>query len=53
MPQLALVLTTIIWAATFPATKRVLEQVLPGQLCRCTGYVGIKAAVREAWPKLA
>jgi aerobic-type carbon monoxide dehydrogenase small subunit (CoxS/CutS family) len=31
----------------------VVEQVLPGQLCRCTGYVGIKAAVREAWPKLA
>src|SRR2546423_12002172 len=30
----------------------VLEQVLPGQLCRCTGYVGIKAAVREAWPRL-
>ena len=29
MPQLALVLTTVIWAATFPATKRVLEQVLP------------------------
>src|SRR5881628_1781738 len=29
MHQLALVLTTVIWAATFPATKRVLEQVLP------------------------
>ena len=33
--------------------EEVLEQVLPGQLCRCTGYVGIKAAVREAWPQLA
>ena len=31
----------------------VLEQVLPGQLCRCTGYVGIRAAVREAWPELS
>ena len=29
MPQLALLLTTIIWAATFPATKLALEQVLP------------------------
>src|SRR2546427_9812588 len=29
MPQLALVLPTVIWAATLPATKRVLEQVLP------------------------
>ena len=25
---------------------------LGGHVCRCTGYVGIKAAVREAWPKL-
>ena len=30
----------------------VIEQVLPGQLCRCTGYVNIRAAVREAWPRL-
>ena len=29
MPQLALVLTTVIWAATFPATKLALDQVLP------------------------
>src|SRR5947208_2900877 len=29
MAQLALVLTTVIWAATFPATKLALEQVLP------------------------
>ncbi len=29
MPQLALALTTVIWAATFPATKLALEQVLP------------------------
>ena len=29
MPQLALLLTTVIWAATFPATKLALEQVLP------------------------
>lgn len=29
MPQLALLFTTLIWAATFPATKLALEQVLP------------------------
>ncbi|WP_447977414.1 DMT family transporter [Candidatus Nitrospira bockiana] len=29
MPQLALLLTTIIWGATFPATKAVLEQIPP------------------------
>ncbi|MGH7230067.1 MAG: DMT family transporter [Nitrospiraceae bacterium] len=29
MPQLALLLTTFIWGATFPATKAVLEQVPP------------------------
>lgn len=29
MPQLALLLTTFIWAATFPATKVALEQLPP------------------------
>jgi drug/metabolite transporter (DMT)-like permease len=29
MPQLALLLTTLIWGATFPATKAVLEQIPP------------------------
>jgi drug/metabolite transporter (DMT)-like permease len=29
MPQLALLLTTFIWGATFPATKAVLEQIPP------------------------
>lgn len=29
MPQLALVLTTFLWAATFPATKLALQQVPP------------------------
>ena len=33
--------------------EEVVDQVLPGQLCRCTGYVNIRAAVREAWPQLA
>lgn len=26
-----------------------LERVLPGHLCRCTGYVNIRAAIRDAW----
>jgi drug/metabolite transporter (DMT)-like permease len=29
MPRLALLLTTLIWGATFPATKVVLEQIPP------------------------
>lgn len=29
MPRLALLLTTVIWGATFPATKAVLEQIPP------------------------
>ncbi len=29
MPQLALVVTTLVWGATFPATKAVLEQLPP------------------------
>jgi aerobic-type carbon monoxide dehydrogenase small subunit (CoxS/CutS family) len=30
----------------------VLDQVLTGHLCRCTGYVNIRAAVRAAWDEL-
>jgi aerobic-type carbon monoxide dehydrogenase small subunit (CoxS/CutS family) len=30
----------------------LLEHVLTGHLCRCTGYVNIRAAVRAAWPEL-
>ena len=29
MPRLALLLTTLIWGATFPATKAALEQIPP------------------------
>ena len=28
MPRFALLLTTFIWGATFPATKAVLEQIV-------------------------
>jgi aerobic-type carbon monoxide dehydrogenase small subunit (CoxS/CutS family) len=30
-----------------------LEAVLGGHLCRCTGYVNIRAAIRDAWPEIA
>ncbi len=29
MPQLALLLTTVVWGATFPATKAALDQISP------------------------
>ncbi|MGH7261351.1 MAG: EamA family transporter, partial [Nitrospiraceae bacterium] len=29
MPRLALILTTLIWGATFPATKAALAQISP------------------------
>ena len=29
MPQLALLLTTVVWGATFPATKAALDQIAP------------------------
>jgi aerobic-type carbon monoxide dehydrogenase small subunit (CoxS/CutS family) len=30
----------------------VLDHVLTGHLCRCTGYVNIRAAVKAAWREL-
>jgi aerobic-type carbon monoxide dehydrogenase small subunit (CoxS/CutS family) len=30
----------------------VVDDVLAGHLCRCTGYVNIRTAVRTAWPEL-
>ncbi|HYM49867.1 MAG TPA: (2Fe-2S)-binding protein [Candidatus Limnocylindrales bacterium] len=32
--------------------QTVLDSVLSGHLCRCTGYVNIRAAIRDAWPTL-
>jgi aerobic-type carbon monoxide dehydrogenase small subunit (CoxS/CutS family) len=31
----------------------VVGPVLEGHLCRCTGYVNIRAAIRDAWSELA
>jgi aerobic-type carbon monoxide dehydrogenase small subunit (CoxS/CutS family) len=30
----------------------VLDEALSGHLCRCTGYMNIRGAVRGAWPEL-
>lgn len=35
------------------SVTRVIEEVLPGHICRCTGYAGIRAAVRRAWSDVA
>ena len=35
------------------SVTQAVADVLPGHLCRCTGYAGIRAAVRRAWPELA
>lgn len=34
---------------TGATVEDALDEVLGGHLCRCTGYVNIRAAVREAW----
>lgn len=52
MPQLALLLTTLIWGATFPATKVVLQQVPPFTFLfmrfalGCTLVAGVLLALR-------
>jgi len=33
--------------------EETLETVLPGHLCRCTGYVNIRESIRQAWPELS
>jgi aerobic-type carbon monoxide dehydrogenase small subunit (CoxS/CutS family) len=32
--------------------EQALDRALPGHLCRCTGYVNIRRAIREAWDEL-
>jgi aerobic-type carbon monoxide dehydrogenase small subunit (CoxS/CutS family) len=33
--------------------EEAIEEILPGHLCRCTGYAGIRAAIRRAWDAMA
>jgi aerobic-type carbon monoxide dehydrogenase small subunit (CoxS/CutS family) len=47
-----ILMATIGAARAGQEIEEVIERVLPGQLCRCTGYVNIRAAVRDAWDQL-
>jgi drug/metabolite transporter (DMT)-like permease len=40
MPRLALLLTTVIWGATFPATKAALEQITPLSFLLLRFFIG-------------
>lgn len=40
MPRLALLLTTLIWGATFPATKAALEQIAPLSFLLLRFFIG-------------
>ena len=40
MPRLALLLTTVIWGATFPATKAALEQISPLSFLSLRFFIG-------------
>ena len=51
MPRLALLLTTIIWGATFPATKAALEQIPPFSFLLLRFFLG--AALVGVWFMLA
>jgi aerobic-type carbon monoxide dehydrogenase small subunit (CoxS/CutS family) len=47
----------ILMAATACARRGdhleyVIDEVLDGHLCSCTGYAGIRAAIRDAWASL-
>jgi drug/metabolite transporter (DMT)-like permease len=44
MPRLALLLSTLIWGATFPATKAVLEQVPPFSFLFVRFLIGLGVA---------
>ena len=48
------ILMSVVGAARAGETlEDTLEAVLGGHLCRCTGYVNIRAAIRDAWPEIA
>ncbi|MEX5214508.1 MAG: DMT family transporter [Nitrospiraceae bacterium] len=49
MPQLALLATTIVWGATFPATKAALAQLPPLSFLFIRFLLGALLAVAAAW----
>jgi aerobic-type carbon monoxide dehydrogenase small subunit (CoxS/CutS family) len=45
------IVVSLVAAARAGASEaEAVDDVLGGHLCRCTGYVNIRAAVRAAWP---
>jgi drug/metabolite transporter (DMT)-like permease len=48
MPRLALLLSTLVWGATFPATKVVLEQLLPFAFLSVRFLIGLSLGVAIA-----
>jgi drug/metabolite transporter (DMT)-like permease len=49
MPQLALLATTLVWGATFPATKAALAQLPPLSFLFVRFVLGALLAVAAAW----
>ena len=49
MPQLALLATTLVWGATFPATKAALAQLPPLSFLFVRFLLGALLAVAAAW----
>lgn len=49
MPQLALLLTTVVWGATFPATKAALEQIPPLAFLFLRFLLGLTAVSLVLW----
>ncbi len=42
----------MIAAEAVTTVDEAIDEVLGGHLCRCTGYVNIRAAIADAWRAL-
>jgi carbon-monoxide dehydrogenase small subunit len=40
-------------AAAGMSLGETIEDALPGHICRCTGYINIREAVRKAWSEIS
>jgi carbon-monoxide dehydrogenase small subunit len=47
-----ILMSTIGAAESGRSLDDTLTEVLPGHLCRCTGYVNIRRSIRAAWPQM-